>query len=331
SLKHEIETAAGLGAPMVISHQGVAAWRPAGLRIAGAPGTEEHQASFLRNFVEAFDSDASVSGWMLGTLCDHRDPGCFYSTPPFIRRRGLLNKGREPKLAYKVLSDFIAKGQLESIPKKKVRIPITSFSKILALGWLIAAVVLFINTPRTAALLAFDPAGFSKSCSDPWKLFLFVSVFSALNLAILTNRLFQTAPRRLIGSIDMPFFRIVSGLIRSEITLFLWSFFSIVWFWVFNTSLLNVILPSATPFQAFALTASLCLPDIVFVFSAFFRVSLPLVFIGYNIWRLYLCYTALGLAGTAVYVILGPSIVAACIIILAERKFHIFKYVRKLM
>ena len=112
--------------------------------------------------------------------------------------------------------------------------------------------------------------------------------------------------------------------------LFLSTYLAILWFWIFNTTILYFFLPSLTFAHLLCLTAALCLPDIMFMFSAFFRVPMIAVFLTFNLWKIYICYVSLGLIGTISYVLIGPFALTAACLAFAEYKFHIFKYIRRM-
>ncbi|MFA6448742.1 MAG: glycoside hydrolase family 2 TIM barrel-domain containing protein [bacterium] len=331
TISRRVEAAAKLGPPAVLFHHGDQAYRPAGSRSAGAPGTEEHQALFIRDFIAAFDEHPQLAGWAVSSLADYRDPSNFAGPTPFARRHGLLTSAREEKLAYAAASKSLRGEKTSEIAVRERRLPITSFAKILAAAWAIAAVFYFFLDPRQTINLAYNPRAFIEGDPLSWRVILFISIFTALNLAILIYRFFRAAPRKMLGSIDMPFLRIISVLLSAEWTLFLWSYFTIVWFWVFDATLLHFFLPSKDISYIFAVTAALSLPEVLFVFASFFRVSLIAVLLAFNIWKLYLCFSVLGLMGTIAYVVIGPAAVFIICVAVAEIKFHILKYVRNML
>jgi len=326
-----VEIAAQLGPPPILFHNGDQAYRAAGSRIAGAPGTEEHQAMFLQDFITKYDGRTDTAGWIISSLADYRDPSNFAGPNPFSRKNGLLRDDREPKLSYNVVSQLLREGKTSDIEIRRRRLPIMSFAKILAVAWLIAGVVLFAFEPRHYINLIYNPRAFIQGYDNAWQVIFFMTIVTAINVAILIYRFFRAAPRKLLGSIDMPLIILISYIFRSEATLFIWSYLSIIWFWVFDTTLLNFFIPSLDTATLFAITAALSLPEIVLVFSSFFRVSLIAVLLAFNLWKIYLCYAALGALGTVSYVIIGPGAVFVAIVMVAEMKFHILKYVRSMI
>lgn len=331
-LTAQAQAAAELGAPVVLFHQGIPAHRRAGSSAAGIPGTEEHQAIFLQEFVETFDAHPAVTGgWVISSLADYRDPSNFSGAIPFERRLGLLTRDRVEKLAYRVLAKRLLDGKCEEIPVKRKKLPITSFAKVLAFAWLVLAVAALVNWPWPVLQLAYDPAGFAKSYPAAWNAMLFITLFTALNLAILTNRFFRAAPRKLLGSIDMPFFILLSHIVRTEVSLFLWTYGAILWFWIFNVSLLHFFLPQYSFTHLLCIASAVCLPDIIFAFSAFFRFPLQVTFAAFNLWKFYLCYKAFGLTGMLVYAAVGPAAATAGFLLFLELKFHVLKYIRKMI
>jgi beta-glucuronidase len=331
-LASQAEAAAELGAPVVLFHQGVPAYRPAGTRAAGVPGTEEHQARFLLDFAETFEAhSAAAGGWVISSLADFRDPSNFFGAIPFERRHGLLSRDRTERIAYGAMTRWLRDGHREELEIRRKKLPTTSFAKIFAFAWLILAAAALVAWPRMILKLAYDPAGFAKDCHYAWAAMLFVSLFTALNFAVLIYRFFRTAPRRLLGSIDMPFFILTSHVVRSESTLLLWTYSSTLWFWIANTTLLGFVMHNYHFAALLCLTSAICLPDIVFVCSAFFRLPIAWSILVFNIWKVFICYKTLGLLGTASYVLLGPAIITIAALSFIEFKFHIAKYIRKMI
>ncbi len=327
----KIEAAASFGTPVVMFHQGDPAYRPADSRIAGAPGTEEHQAIFLRDFILEHDANQKIAGWAVSALADYRDPSNFAGPTPFARRNGLLDSNRKRKIAFGAISGLLNNGELPEIQVSRSRMPIASFAKILAVVWAAAALAYLILSPHHYFNLAYNPEGFVKGHPFAWQVILFTSVFTALNFAILFYRFFRSAPRKLLGSINMPFLRIIAFLLHTEINLFIWAYLTIIWFWVFDTTLLSFFFHKVGPAELLALTAALSLPESIFFLSAFFRINLIPVFIAYNVWKVYLCYTILGLTGTIMFVLVGPAIVTIAALIVIEMKFHVLKYIRLML
>ncbi len=238
-----MEIATQLGPPTVLFHNGDQAYRAAGSRIAGAPGTEEHQAMFLQDFIRKYDERPETAGWVISSLADYRDPSNFAGPNPFARRNGLLRDDREPKLSYNAVSQLLREGKTSEIEMRRRRLPITSFAKILAVAWLIAAAVFLAFEPRHYINLAYNPSAFIQGHVAAWQVIFFMTIITAINVAILIYRFFRTAPRKLLGSIDMPFIILISYIFRSEATLFIWSYLSIIWFWVFDATLVHFFLP----------------------------------------------------------------------------------------
>ncbi|HOC92488.1 MAG TPA: glycoside hydrolase family 2 TIM barrel-domain containing protein [bacterium] len=325
-----VDAAAALNIPRVVFLPGAAAFRSAGSRQAGAPGTEENQAVAILDLVERLDANERDSGWVVSTLNDHRDPGIFYGSDPFMRRTGLMTIERREKLAFGALATYIKENVRPEIPVARLRTPITTISKSFALLWIAFSALFLALNPSVISKLAYDPKGFVSAYPSPTLAVFYATLFTALSWAVLFNRFFRSAPRVLLGSIDMPFLILISRVFRNEFTLFLITYASLIWFWFFNTTLLSFFMPGAEFYSLLALTAAVSLPDITFALAAFFRVSLPVSFLLFNAWKIFVCLMALGVSGTILFVLAGPAAVIGVLAILIERKFHIFKYLREI-
>ncbi len=327
-LKKEVD-AAGFDSSTLLWHKGVAAHRPKGLRYPSVSGSQEQQAAFVQDFVDAFDDNEQISGWLQGYLSDYRDPGNFAGATPFVAHTGFMRRDRSEKLAYRVIKKRLTEGIRTEIPIRDRFVPITSFSKALAIIFSIVVIFFFLSNPALFSKLAYNPPGFTAVFPAAWRVLLVVTLLSSISIAVIINRYFQSVPSRVYGSIDMSFFILISIVFRNEFTLFLCTYFAIIHLWIFATTLTAFVLPDTSFIELMNLTAAMSLPELLFVISAFLRVPFRYITIPFNIWKMTLAYIALGPVGALVYILVAPFIFIAAPLTAFEMKFHILRYLRR--
>lgn len=329
-LKREVDSA-GFDRSTLLWHKGVPAHRPEGSRYPSMSGSEEQQAAFAQDFIDAFDEDENISGWLFGYLSDFRDPADFASATPFVSHNGITRLDRTEKLACRVIRRRLTEGRRTDIPINRRFVPITSFSKALAILFAIVAAFFFLTDPALYSKLAFDPEGFTAEFPRAWRVLLVVTLLSSVSLAVIINRYFRSVPSRVYGSIDMPFFVLISIAFRNEFTIFLCTYFAIIHLWVFATTLLSFAVGDAGFIELINLTAAMSLPELLFVIAAFLRVPFRYILIPFNIWKFALAWIALGPLGALVYTIAAPVIFVAIPLFAVETKYHILRYLRRRM
>lgn len=293
--------------------------------------SQEHQARMLLRFASFAENNDLVSGWSIASFADRWSPGAFASPTPFFSEEGIVTRGRKPKKAWVALQQLLLKGEKMKIEVERDFIPTSWFSWLVLIMGVLAGLFFAARSPGLVADLAWMPSRALHAVPDAWKILLFVTVIDALGWAVMVNRFFRSAPQNLIGSIDLPIFSLVSWLLRAEWRLFSWVYLTILVLWMYLVSLLNLVFPEMGFQSLVNRTALICLPDLLFIIPAFVRVPLWLVILVFHFWRSVLAYTTLGTAGMLVYVVAGPiTIIIVCAIVL-ETKFHILKYLRKLV
>ncbi|HOO55470.1 MAG TPA: glycoside hydrolase family 2 TIM barrel-domain containing protein [bacterium] len=331
-IEKQVKATEKLETPLIIMHHGAPADKKPGSKYAGVPGTLEYQALFIQEFIDSFDNYPSSCGWIISSFSDYRDPSNFAGATPFIRKHGLTTQNREKKLAFESTSKWLKTGQHKEIPIKRKKMPVTTLSKIFAIAWLATAALLFAVRPGLVSKLFYDPPGFVEGFHYTWSVILFIALFSGLSWAVLVNRFLTTAPRMLFGSIDTPFLIMLSRVIRAEWSFLLTSYLTLIWMWIANTTFLTFFMPQDYSLVTLlCLTSAMCLPDVLMIFTAMLRIPLLASFLAYLLWKSYLCYISIGLTGTIVYVFAGPIAIILASFAFIEYKFHILKYIRKMV
>jgi len=317
------------GPSTLVFHQGVPAYRPAGSRLAGLQGSEELQALFCMNFIDAFDSHPDVGGWVMPYLSDYRDPGNFTSGTPFVNTTGLLKRDRTEKPAYRAVAGLLRNGDRARLGVRPVKLPTTSFSKITGAAVFLVCAALFAMHPAAAAKLAYHPREFSRLVYPAFFATVPLSLLFTLGWAVIVNRYFRFAPGRALGALDRPYFAIISFVFRSEPIIFLFMYASLSYFWIVDTTILHIFLRDFSFPELLNLTAGFTLPTIVFALPAFLGLRLRYAFLIFLPWMCYIAYTALGLFGSLLFVIIGPAVIVGVPVALIERKFRILKYMKR--
>lgn len=319
-----------LGPATLIYHRGVAAYRKHGSPIAGAPGTEENQVRFCLDFIDTYDKDENLAGWIMPALTDFRDPGNIGGTSPFISSNGLLKQDRSEKPACGIVSSRLkSDSPTTASPVRSSRFPITSFSKSASLVFFAAILITFMTNPGLYSKLFYNSNAFSESFHQTWKVLAGITLFSSLSWAVLAIRFFHIAPRRIMGAIDMPYFTILAKVFQTSFTLFIFSYLWSIYFWVFDSTILHLAFRNGEFSETLSKTGALCLPLTLFALPAFFRIRIRYIFVAIPLWLMFLAYTSLGFAGAFIYTIIGPAIFAGIPIALIEWKFRVFKFLRK--
>lgn len=319
-----------LGPATLLYHRGTPAYRKAGSPIAGAPGTEENQVRFCLDFIDKYDNDENIAGWLMPALTDFRDPGNIGGTTPFLSANGLLKRDRTEKPACGVMASRLkSKETATPSEEKPSRFPIASFSRAAALIFFTGIAITFMLDPALYSKLLYDPAGFADGFHKTWKILAGVNLFSALSFAVLANRYFHITPRRILGSIDMPYFTILSRIFRTEFNLFVFSYLWAIYFWVFDTTILHIVTGATSIAKTLAATGAFCFPLVLFALPAFFRIRARYVVFVIPLWLMYLAYSSLGAFGAVVYILIGPAVFIGIPIAIIERKFKVIKFLRK--
>ncbi|MFH1538602.1 MAG: glycoside hydrolase family 2 TIM barrel-domain containing protein [bacterium] len=293
--------------------------------------SREHQARMVQDFVLFAEEDEDVAGWSVASLADHWSPGAFANPRPFFSEEGLVTHGREKKLAYEVVRRLLAGEEKVRIEREREFLPATWFSWLVFVGALAAAFYFVVREPGMLVKLAWIPGVVLEEGAAGWKVLLFMTVFNSLGWAVMINRFFRAAPQNLIGSIDMPVFSLISWLLRAEWRLFVWTYATVLVLWMLMVTLLELVFPDMGFFTVLNRTAVISLPDVLFVLPAFFRVPLWFSALAFHAWKLVLAYGTLGVGGMVVYVVIGPLMILIGFLVLMELKFHVFKYLRKLL
>jgi len=322
---------ANYGPSTIAFHRGLSSFRPPGTRFAGSPGTEEYQANFCTGFIDTFDGDPRVSGWILAYLADYRDPSNLAGSVPFVNTTGLMKRDRNEKLAYPAVTRRLKEGRSPRLPSRRLRIPVTSFTKITTAVFTFLFLVLFAFNAGPSLKLAYNPAAFVDLYPRSWLVVICTSLYSSVSLAVIINRFFRMAPRRILGSFDMHYFNIVSFIFRSEVTLFAFTYGAILYLWMFSTTLLHLILRDSSFIELLNYTSAISLPQMLFVIPAFLRVRFRYALVVFNLWMIYLAYIVLGPWGAAIYIIVGPAFFIVLPVLVIERKFRILKYMGKML
>lgn len=319
-----------LGPATILYHRGVASYRKTGSPIAGAPGTEENQVRFCLDFIDRYDNDENIAGWLMPALTDFRDPGNIGGAEPFLSSNGLLKRDRTEKPACGVVATRLktttAAAAAEAKPSK---FPIASFARAAALLFFAGLAITFMLDPSLYSKLLYDPAAFTEGFPKTWKILAGINLLSALSFAVLANRYFHITPRRILGAIDMPYFTILSKIFRTEFNLFLFTYIWAIYFWVFDSTVLHLVTRAEVFTTTLSTTASFCFPLILLALPAFFRFRARYVNVVIPLWLMYLAYSSLGVFGTLVYIIAGPAIFIGAPVFIIERKFKVIKFLRK--
>ena len=317
--------------PILTNFQGLAAMRGAALRWGGH-WNEEKQAHFFQRYVKHFENHKHTAGWMFGTLADYRDPTNFAGPVAFMRLTGLTNHWREPKIAYDAARSVLVDKKEMALSPARRALPITSFTKIFAWAFLALAVVLWLKAGPAATALFYNPQTFlDEYASHSLAVLFIVMILNALAWAVLINRFFKTAPRRILGAIKLPYHLLISLIMRSEAGLFVWSFLTLGIIWTFSTTVLHLVFfPDETFCHIAGLSAALVVPDLIYIIPAFFRMPLSPAILLFHVWKAIICYKILGPAGMIVYVFVSPYIPVFAFFAFLEFKFQLLKYMRKM-
>ncbi|MEW6202031.1 MAG: glycoside hydrolase family 2 TIM barrel-domain containing protein [bacterium] len=315
--------------PLLIVDYEHQAWKDADIKV-GRKLMEEYQAAHLQQFIKFADESADAAGWSIASLSDHWMPAAFANPCPFFSLEGIVTHKREKKLSYGVIRKLLTENKESEIhlPRRSA-LPVTSFARITFLLALITGAVMFTRTPKLLPYMAYAPNLVPDIFPDGWQLLLFMTIFNALGWTVMINRFFRNAPQNLLGSIDMPFFSLISWLLRSEWKLFIWSYLTVVILWMYNVTMVGIALPEMNFYDIMNRTAVITLPDFLFVLAPVFHIRLWIVAVLFHLWKLYLAFLTLGPMGMLVYVIVGPILIFLVGMTIVELRFHILRYLRK--
>lgn len=292
---------------------------------------EETQAAHVMEVLKMMEGDEDVTGWVLSSLCDYPDPSQFMGPTPFVRLHGLLTERREKKLAYAAVQSRLKEGKDLGIPEVRgqARASFVPFAMAGLLG--VLGLVMLALHPRWALWLAMDPKSLVLDYGPAWRVLLFFGLFNALGWSVMLNHFFRVSPQNLTGSISMPFFTLISRVLRSQVLLFFCAYGVILSLWVLDTTLVGLVMPEKGFMEVLALTGALSMPDLVFMAPAFTRAPLWAVLAVFNVWKLYLAVVTLGVWGMLVYVLFVPVLLMAVSVYVMERRFRFLKYVKSMM
>jgi hypothetical protein len=319
--------------PLFPMFPGVAALRGATLRWGGH-WSEDRQAFIMQQYIKQISAHERTAGFVAGTLCDYRDPGNVTGPVPFMRLSGLLNHWREPKTSFDVIRRLLKDNEEVKLSTAQRRVPITSFSKAVGIIAALVGLAFWFKLGAAGSSLFYNPNLFLERHpgAAAFGVALFATTLTSVAWAININRFIKSAPRKIMSAVNMPYYLLLSHLLRSEAMLFTWSFLTLGVIFTFATTVLHLAIDPAQPFLAVAvLTAACTMPDAVFSLSAFFRLPLWFSISAYHVWKAVVCYLVLGPLGMIIYVFIAPYILVGAFFAFVQWKFHVLKYARKML
>lgn len=319
--------------PLVVMFAGVPALRGATMRWGGH-WSEDRQALIMQQYIKQIGAHERASGFVAGALCDYRDPSNVAGPVPFMRLSGFLNHWREPKTSYDVIKRLLVDNEEVKLSPAQRRVPITSFSKAVGVIAALAGLVLWFKLGAAGSALFYNPDLFLQRHpgAAAFGVAALAFCFTAVAWAVNINRFIKSAPRKIMGAIHMPYYLLLSHLLRSEAMMFAWSFVTVAVIFTFSTTALHLATDPAQPFLAVAaLTAACTMPDAIFALTAFFRLPLWFSVTVFHVWKAAICFKVLGPLGMFIYVFAAPYLLVGGFFAFVQWKFHLLKYARKML
>ncbi|MEW5945578.1 MAG: glycoside hydrolase family 2 TIM barrel-domain containing protein [bacterium] len=292
--------------------------------------SQQAQALALLRFLKFASENRDLAGWSIASLSDRWNPGAFTAAPPFFSSEGILTHEREPKASYNAVRRFLTEGREEPLnappEPRRVSLPFVVFIAAALAGLFAAA-----REPSLLLFLAAFPERVPEIFPGTFRILLFATLFNAAGWTILIHRFFRRAPQNLIGSIDIPFFRLISAVLKAEWRLFAFCYVTIIMLWIYDVTMLDMALPGSSFTHLVKMTSAVTLPDVLFGACGVTGLPLWVALLLFHAWKLYLAFFALGAPGALIYVVLGPLAIIIVCAALLEFRFHVLKYIRKLL